>query len=513
MKAMKPSSEFPFDDLQGLLRYGHGKLIETSFLLLNIVDATAAQQWLSSAPVTSAIESKPHPKTALQIAFSVNGLKVLGLPEHAIAGFSDEFIVGMSGDESRSRRLGDIAGNAPDHWDWGGSPEQVPHVLLLLYAGNNALNSWRKKIENKAFKSAFVIVRELPTQHIGDIEPFGFADGISQPKIDWAQRQSTDSHQRDDYSNLLAPGEVVLGYPNEYKQYTVRPVLNPKEDSGAEVLPDAADQPGWKDFARNGSYLVLRQLGQDVAGFWQFMQKAAEQDGSNPEQLAATMVGRQLDGTPLMPLLDVDIPGIALDDQLNRFHYVSDPNGNVCPVGAHVRRANPRTGDLPPGGGCVFGRLMKILGFAAKGPNSDLIASTRFHRLLRRGRPYGPRLSPGDAMKPAAANDQQPRGLQFMCLVANISRQFEFVQNAWVMNSSFAGLQQERDPLLAHREPLKSGVNTDHFNRPDSSGPMRSLGALPQFITVRGGGYFFMPGLSAIKYLASLPIKQGVQLS
>ena len=506
---MNPANAFPFDDLQALLRFGHGKLNETCFLLLNIVDAGPAKQWLSNAPVTNAIETDPPPKTALQIAFSLAGLRALGFPEHAMQGFSDEFLVGMSGDESRSRRLGDVGDNAPDNWEWGGNPEQVPDVLLLLYAGKNGLSGWRKKLENKVFGAAFEIVRELPTEHIGDIEPFGFADGISQPNIDWARQQSTDSHRRDNYSNLLALGEVVLGYPNEYKQYTVRPVLDPKVDISAAVLPDAADQPGWKDFARNGSYLVLRQLGQDVPGFWQFMQKAAEQSGSNPEQLAAAMVGRQLDGKPLMPLLAEDIPGVATDDAFNRFHYISDPNGNVCPVGAHVRRANPRTGDLPPGGRCIFARLMRILGFAAKGPNSDLVASTRFHRLLRRGRPYGPRLTPNDAMKAGAANDTQPRGLQFICLVANISRQFEFVQNAWVINSKFAGLQQERDPILAHRQPLHSGIGTDHFNRPDPDGPMRSTGGLPQFITVLGGGYFFMPGLSAIKYLASLPIKQG----
>ena len=134
-----------------------------------------------------------------------------------------------------------------------------------------------------------------------------------------------------------------------------------------------------------------------------------------------------------------------------------------------------------------------------------MIASTRFHRLLRRGRSYGPKLSPEQAIKPDAPKAE--RGLQFICLVANIQRQFEFVQNAWMMNSKFAGLQQERDPLLGHRKPLLGGEATDHFHRPDPVGPMQKLCPLPQFITVRGGAYFFMPGIRALKYIAAQPTK------
>jgi len=122
--------------------------------------------------------------------------------------------------------------------------------------------------------------------------------------------------------------------------------------------------------------------------------------------------------------------------------------------------------------------------------------------LLRRGRSYGPVLSPDAALKPDAPATE--RGLQFICLVANISRQFEFVQNAWVMNSKFGGIQLERDPVLGNRRQLYDGDNTNHFNRPDPTGLTQKICALPQFITMRGGGYFFMPGLRAIKYLAAL---------
>lgn len=505
---MKNSNDFKFDDLQALLRYGHGKLTDTCFLLLKISNAAAAKEWLNTAPVTSAIEAKTAPKTALQIAFSVEGLRKLGVKEPVIEDFSDEFIIGMSGDESRSRRLGDIGTNAPENWDWGGKSKQVPHILLLIYAKENGIKSWRKKLEDKNFSKAFQVLNQLPTLHIGGLEPFGFKDGISQPKIDWEGQQSTDFHERERYSNLMAVGEVVLGYPNEYGLYTTRPLIDSATDSIAADLPDAEEQPDLKDFGRNGSYLVLRQLAQDVPGFWQFLHKVSDSDKNKRDQLASAMVGRERNGTPLMPKAAEPIPGLSSEDNVNHFTFNFDPDGNQCPVGAHIRRSNPRTGDLPPRVTGFISRLLKILGFD-QSQDEDLVASTRFHRILRRGRSYGPELLPEDAIKPDAPVAE--RGLQFICLAGNILRQFEFVQNAWSMSSKFSGLQQESDPLLGNREPLMSGENTNQFNRPDPNRPTQKTCHLPQFITVQGGGYFFMPGLSALKYIAALPIKRGKQ--
>jgi deferrochelatase/peroxidase EfeB len=153
-----------------------------------------------------------------------------------------------------------------------------------------------------------------------------------------------------------------------------------------------------------------------------------------------------------------------------------------------------------------FSRLIRNLGFGQKSHDEDLIAASRFHRLLRRGRGYGSLLSPEDAVKSDAQVDE--RGLQFIVLVANISRQFEFVQNAWAMSSTFGGVQQERDPLLGVREPLLDGDVTDTFNLPDPAGPARKILHLPQFVTVQGGGYFFMPGLRALQFIAASPITE-----
>jgi deferrochelatase/peroxidase EfeB len=281
--------------------------------------------------------------------------------------------------------------------------------------------------------------------------------------------------------------------------------LSPETVAQADILPAAEDQPDSRDFGRNGCYLVMRQLEQDVPGFWQFVDQAAAGDVDERERLAAAMVGRQRDGTPLIDSRARTSPG---DTQAgapadNEFSFDDDPLGRVCPVGAHVRRANPRTGDFPPATEGLLIRLLRILGFCRRHANEDLISSTRFHRLLRRGRAYGSVLAPEEATNANANTDQNPRGLHFICLGANIMRQFEFVQNAWLMNSHFGGLNGESDPLLGNREVLADGGTTDAFTEPQVDTPAKCQSGLPQFVTVRGGAYFFMPGMKALQFIAT----------
>ena len=143
----------------------------------------------------------------------------------------------------------------------------------------------------------------------------------------------------------------------------------------------------------------------------------------------------------------------------------------------------------------MLARLIRILGFGRQHPHDDLIASTRFHRILRRGREY--------VFEAADERGDRvvQRGLRFICLNANISRQFEFIQAAWLANPKFEGLD-EGDPLVANRMPLSTGRPSDTFTRPLPSGLCRRSAALPQFVRVHGGAYFFLPGLRALKYLA-----------
>lgn len=485
-----------FDDIQGLARFGFGRLPEATFLLLRVADAAAARDWLGWAPVTTAEWLETPPKTALQVAFTAGGLAALGLDPAIVAQFSEPFLSGLAGEESRSRRLGDTGPNDPGGWRWG-RPE--PHVLLLLYAERGGLEGFKAETLDAAFGRGFEVVHTLPTSGRLGTEPFGFADGVSEPVIDWEQSLPTDPHERLDYANLLAPGEVLLGHLNEYGEFTPRPLVDPGMP-GAGRLPAAADAPDRRDLGRNGSYLVLRQLHQDVRGFWQFLDRAAGGDAQTREALATAMVGRGRDGRALVAD-EREIPG---GKPGNNFTYGDDIDGHTCPIGAHIRRANPRTGDHPPGVEGFWSWLLSTLGFRRRrdglAGRHDLVASTRFHRLVRRGRQYGSALSPEEALGPGA---EEERGLHFICLCANLVRQFEFVQNAWMANAKFNGLSGETDPLLGNRQPLEGGAATDGFSIPQESGVTRRLSGLPPFIAVRGGAYFFLPGIRALRFIAS----------
>ena len=487
-----------FSDMQGLLRFGYGKLKAAEFLLLEVANVAAARIWLRAAPVSTAEYLETPPRTALQVAVSAAGLRALGVEAEIIAGFPQPFLAGMAAEESRSRRLGDVGPNDPAGWQWG-RPE--PQLLLMLYAEPDRLEAFKADVLGGAFERAFNVMRSLPTGTSRGREPFGFRDGISEPKIDWEQKFTTELHRRLDYANLLAPGELVLGYPNEYQEVTPRPLVDP-QTPGADGLPTAQDEPDRQDLGINGSYLVLRQLQQDVRGFWQFVDRAAGHDAEEREALAAAMVGRQRDGTPLVED-EREIPG---GRRGNNFTFDADVDGQVCPVGAHIRRANPRTGDHPPGVEGFWSWAMSTLGFrrrrdGLKGRH-DLVASTRFHRLVRRGREYGSVLSPEDALQPGP---EAERGLHFICLCANLVRQFEFVQNAWMASARFDGLRGEADPLLGNRQPTEGGIATNGFSRPQPSGVTERVEGLPPFVTVKGGAYFFMPGIRALRFIASRP--------
>lgn len=494
-------SAVAFDDMQALLRFGHGGLSDSRFLLLNITDAKAAGRWLENTSFSSAKSVSPLPDTAVQIAFTAQGLTVLGLPQTTLSQFSDEYLAGMNTDQSRSRRLGDIDSNAPQHWTWGHHDCNAIHILLMLYAEADQVESLYERLNTEDFQSGFSVMHHLPTSPLSRHEPFGFVDGISQPAIDWKQTQRTDIHAREAYSNLLAAGEIVLGYPNEYGQLTRRPLVDRKDTATTPILPAASDNPEKYDFGINGSYLVLRQLQQDVQGFWKYMH--AQTDGQTDEAitLATHMVGRRMDGAPLISPTVRKIPGIEQMMANNHFDFDADPAGFQCPVSSHIRRSNPRTGDFPPDSSSRLTRFLRMLGFKRKSDYEDLIASSRFHRLLRRGRVYG-----GQIMDPAsAANATKPldneQGLQFICLGSNIRRQFEFVQGAWSVSSSFAGLHGQRDPLISHRRSLINDTATDSFSKASHLGHQRRSEKLPVFVNVRGGAYFFLPGLRAIRFL------------
>jgi deferrochelatase/peroxidase EfeB len=492
-----PASDFA--DIQGLLWSGYGPLTEACYVLLHVKDADAARIWLGSAAGSvTTIDQLRGQRTGrtLQIALTAAGMRALGVADSVISGFSAEFISGMTGEEGRSRRLGDVGSSAPSQWRWGGARE--PHILLMLFAEAN-LDAWRLELE--AGLRGLDVLDRLPTTNMGGVEPFGFTDGVSQPRIDWFGDRQPHTTADLEYGNLIAPGEFMLGYQNEYGLYTDRPLLDPAQP-GAAMLPIAQDDVVRRDLGRNGCYLVMRELSQDVRLFWRFIAARADDDNQRIA-LAEAMVGRRMSGDALAPIRVEPIRGVgpAADDiARNQFIYEADADALRCPFGAHVRRANPRTGDMPGGRRGWISRLIAMLGFNHQDLSQDLIASSRFHRIIRRGREFGEPLDWRRALQPDAPDPRS--GLLFICLNASISRQFEFIQSAWLISAKFNGMNGEADPLLGNRAPLPPGHSTDGFSMAQPNGIDRRIDGLPEFITVRGGAYFFLPGLRALRFIA-----------
>ena len=141
----------------------------------------------------------------------------------------------------------------------------------MLYALPGRLADSASDRSKRSARKASSARRASTTTDLDGIEPFGFVDGISQPLLDWERKRPARDGERADYSNLSCLGEYLLGYPNEYGGYTDRPLLDAAR-AGAR-LPRAEDAPDRADLGRNGSYLVLRQLRQDVHGFWHFVDR------------------------------------------------------------------------------------------------------------------------------------------------------------------------------------------------------------------------------------------------
>jgi Dyp-type peroxidase family len=457
-------------DIQGLVASGYRRLRSADYLLFKIRDRGVARRWLGELAGRLTTAQAPVVATGLNLALTSSGLQHLGLDDDALGSFPSEFIQGMA-TPHRSRMLGDEAASAPGNWRWGGDEATAVDLVLMLFALDAAtLGELRRDLAVDTI-AGLEKVTELHTTDLGDREHFGFADGLSQPTILGFGRPAPSR-------DLIQPGEFILGYANEYGLIPPSPVVSSTADS-RRILTQASDGSSAGDLGRNGTYLVFRQLRQDVAGFWNFAGQHAVASGQgSPEKLAAKIVGRWPSGAPLLMAPDSDHPNFATANDFA--YYTDDADGLRCPVGAHVRRANPRD-SLDPA------------------PGTDRsVALVKRHRLLRRGREYGPPMSSDPSgPRPPLTDDGQERGLQFICLCSNLVRQFEFVQGTWIASPKFAGLYDDADPLVAARSPIGAS-----FNIP--ARPFRyRLTALPRFVTVVGGAYFFLPSIRAVRYLAS----------
>jgi porphyrinogen peroxidase len=453
-------------DIQAMLGSGFGWLTSSRFFLLTIGDGghDQARKWLSEIAESNLMISAKrvkdrkkngeHIREAVAIAFSHSGLAKLGLKETSKHPFPTPFRSGQ-GSRLREKLLRDV----PREWRWsdveGVDGRQTVHVLIAQWWSGEKPQMPAPSTD--AF-SRITIVENRPNSFREDgklYEPFGFRDGIAQPVIRGLRDEEGVDPKRvkQDAGELyedrvIDPGEIVLGYRNGYDELAYTPDVEHWTQSGR------ATHPGGR-FTLNGSYLAVRQIEQDVEMF----RALEEQIG---EGICTKLMGRSKDG---LPLSWKGAPGARVSDsKADAFRYrVDDADGFVCPKGAHIRRANPRD----------------TLGVDVQ----SSIKSTKLHRLLRRGRPY----------LEIAEDKKKREGLFFIACNADLERQFEFICQRWLRNFRFGDLHHQDDPVVGSPAWAKT------FTMPGlPSGGEMFLTALTRTL---GGGYFLLPGITALKFI------------
>jgi deferrochelatase/peroxidase EfeB len=248
-------------DIQGLIIRGYGDLKAACYVLLEISNAFSAKAWLNAVADTVTTGQTRATEKAFNVAFTYTGIQKLGLEAPIAMMFSNEFITGMI-TSHRSLLLGDLGESAPTQWYWGGPNNKAIDMVFMLFAvDDQQLADIYTAFAKTLAVNGLQEVLKLDTSDIGDKEHFGFRDGISQPVIEGLPDTEIPL-------NTVKAGEFLLGYPNEYGLYTDRPLLQPELDPRG-LLPHDNSGSGNADLGRNGSYLVFRQLRQDVRAFWQ----------------------------------------------------------------------------------------------------------------------------------------------------------------------------------------------------------------------------------------------------
>jgi Dyp-type peroxidase family len=461
--------EVEWEDVQGIVLSGYGELKRSAYLLWRFQsdDLPRNRKWLSDLLTRRLTPSRPGPSSKTQparnLALTPSGLRHLGVAQSTLDSFSFEFLEGMAPActpgapiPRRTNVLGDLEDSSPEKWNWGGWNEDTREIdgLLMLFAVEAEIN----QLIQDEMNALAGIVHGQPIVLRGQLFPkeeehFGFEDGFSQPKIEGRPKKSKDANSRNGKSEIkpgaeVKAGEFLLGYENERKA----------------LVTNGHD----RDIRRNGSYLVFRQLEQDVPAFNSFVCDVAQKIGEADDWVAARLLGRWKNGDPLVA---EKANGSEEDAKNNFLYYYEDSAGLRCPIGAHVRRANPRD---------------------SLGPDPDTaLHLSKMHRIIRRGRPYGERWEPNGAN---GHGDKAERGMLFIALNADIAGQFEMIQHSWINNPHFNGLYTGTDPISHF--PDGGGITIQ--NRPAN---LRVDRPKP-FVTVRGGAYFFLPGLRALRDIA-----------
>jgi len=382
------------------------------------------------------------------VAFTWNGLKALGVDDASLATFPEEFQQGMA---ARANTLGATGANHPDHWI-GGMANPSLHAIVVLFA-RNVEERERCTREHQEYLSRCTGVEALSSLDLEALPPFGYPHEHFgyHDRLSQPVIEGTLVEPTPGSGPAIEAGEFFLGYPDE--------------EGGPAALPQPAI------LSRNGSYLAYVRLEEHVGAFRDFLRQHGETH-EQQELIAAKLMGRWRSGAPLVLAPDKDDPELGADLQhTNDFGYAEkDPYGYACPLGSHIRRMNPR----------------------------DTATNMKRRKMIRRGGTYGPPLPEG------APEDGQERGIAAFIGCASLVRQFEFAMNVWANDPNFHELGNERDPFV--------GTQDGTYDMTIPKRPIRKkITALPAFTTVRGGAYFFLPGIKALRYLTALTNKSHAQ--
>jgi deferrochelatase/peroxidase EfeB len=420
-----------------------------------------------SPQITTAEEWDERPHYWLNIGFTWAGLEALGVPAGVLGDFPPAFQQGPAAramapdpDFARGVGLGDCGDSAPANWVFGAAATPTVHILVSLYTDEHRI----RRLEDVSARLRTRFAATGLTEVIAPIDAnalphggvhFGYRDGIAQPEIAGA-----NPRDRPDMQPKASPGDFLLGrdYVNVFGGNYL-----------GSLLPALGD---------NATYAAFRMVRQDVQAFEQLLAQWSAHWGIDPEYLAAKLLGRWRNGVPLTLSPDASQTDPPISDaHLNNFDYApaaghttyyDDVEGRRCPIGAHIRRLNPR------------GALVTGL------PHS--------RRLIRRGMPYGPPFHPGQP-------DEHERGLVGLFICGDLELQYEFIVRVWA-NGDLAthGLRGTRDPIIGH-QPDAGGqfaLRTD-----DGRDPIVLTG-LPTLVQTRGSVYCFVPGIGGLRYLAAL---------
>lgn len=399
------------------------------------------------------------PRTTVNVAFTFMGLIKLGLPEPSLQSFPIEFVQGM---KARGPILGDTGKNSPEHWDEVWRDKHVDAWLAVYSQTTGELEKQCADLQGlmnatagaavigSQDAGAFVIDGKLSTK-----EHFGYTDGFGNPDYAGVDRDSQPGQGKlmpDGTWARLATGELLLGYADEAGETPVAPIPH--------LL------------ANNGSFMVYRKLHQNVETFRRYLNEKGRQYPGDKEKLASKFIGRWRDGTPVELSPDRPDPAIVADKNRNvNFTFGKDLQGLRCPIGAHVRRANPRD----------------AFGFDGKLINR--------RRITRRGLPYGPYVPEDQPVR-----DSDEHGIVFMALNASLFRQFEFVQQQWIEYGNDAHQGNDKDMLIGNHGGQGKFVIQ---GTTDPKNPPFICGGLPNFVELRGGDYFFVPSITALRMIAT----------